>query len=127
MEKRLFQSHSVFPTLEIEKTAEYYCKYLGFRPVYYLDAAEPHVCLYRDDTEIILTKSQGQRVIPNRELYGYGYDAYFITDRQELLQQEFEDAGARIVRRLSTTDYHNQEFVIEDIDGRWIGFGIKER
>ena len=24
------------------------------------------------------------------------------------------------------TDYHNQEFVVADLDGRWIGFGIKE-
>lgn len=88
-------------------------------------AAEPHVCLYRDNTEIILTMAATQRVIPNRELYGYGYDAYFITDEQEGLQQEYAEAGANIVRPLFHTDYHNTEFVVEDIDGRWIGFGIK--
>jgi hypothetical protein len=122
----LFSSHCVFPTLDIEKTDEYYVRYLGFCSVCYLDAKEPHICLYRDLTEIILTRSNGQKVIPNRELYGYGYDAYFITNNQELLQSEFEDAGVKIVRHLSKTDYHNKEFVIEDIDGRWIGFGIKE-
>ena len=26
----------------------------------------------------------------------------------------------------SKTDYRNREFVVEDIDGRWIYFGIKE-
>jgi hypothetical protein len=36
------------------------------------------------------------------------------------------DAGASIVRPLYNTDYHNKEFVVEDIDGRWIGFGLKE-
>ena len=76
-------------------------------------------------TPIILTKSNGQEVILNRKLYGYGYDAYFITDNQEKLQEELINAGAKIVRKLSYTDYHNQEFVVEDIDGRWIGFGIK--
>jgi len=70
--------------------------------------------------------SKKQRVVPNRELYGYGYDAYFITKNQEQLQQEFLDAGAKIVSQLSNTDYHNKEFVLEDIDGRWIGFGIKD-
>jgi len=91
-----------------------------------MEAKEPHVCLYRDSTEIILTQSNGQKVIPNRELYGYGYDAYFITDSQQSFQEEFEKANVKIVRRLQKTDYHNQEFVIEDIDGRWLGFGIKE-
>lgn len=126
MEKRLFMSHCVFPTPDIEKTADYYTAYLKFRAVRFLDAEEPHICLYRDSTEIILTKANGQRVIPNRELYGYGYDAYFITDDQESLQTEFMSAGVKIVRYLAKTDYHNQEFVIEDTDGRWLGFGIKE-
>jgi len=126
MEKRLLQSHSIFPTHDIIRTAEYYEKVLGFRSVKYLEVIEPHICLYRDDTEIILTMSKKQRVVPNRELYGYGYDAYFITKNQEQLQQEFLDAGAKIVSQLSNTDYHNKEFVLEDIDGRWIGFGIKD-
>ena len=126
MDKRLLQSHSIFPTMDIVQTAAYYSQYLGFRTVAYLETEEPHICLYRDDTEIILTQSQGQRVLPNRELYGYGYDAYFITKQQEELEQEFKAAGVRIVRALSNTDYNNKEFVIEDIDGRWIAFGIKE-
>ncbi|MBT3320429.1 MAG: VOC family protein [Clostridia bacterium] len=123
---KLFSSHCVFPTPDIEKTAQYYKDKLGFRPVEYLNAAEPHVCLYRDSTEIILTDSNGQEVKPNRVLYGYGYDAYFITDVQEELQIEFIEKGVKIARPLAKTDYHNQEFVIEDIDGRWIGFGCKE-
>jgi catechol 2,3-dioxygenase-like lactoylglutathione lyase family enzyme len=126
MEKMLFASHCVFPTSDILKTSEYYERVLGFKAVKYLDAKEPHVCLYRDSTEIILTKSNDQKVIPNRVLYGYGYDAYFITESQKRLQEEFINAGANIVRPLFHTDYHNQEFVVEDIDGRWISFGIKE-
>ena len=123
---RLFASHCIFPTKDIEKTAQYYKEKLGFKPVAYLDAAEPHICLYRDSTEIILTKSIKSEVQPNRLLYGYGYDAYFITSTQEELQDELKSNGVKIVRPLSRVDYHNKEFVIEDIDGRWIGFGIKE-
>jgi len=126
MEKRLLQSHSIFPTHDIVRTSEYYEKVMGFNAVKYLEVSEPHICLYRDDTEIILTVSKKQQVIPNRELYGYGYDAYFITKKQDKLQQEFLDAGANIIRPLSNTDYNNKEFVVEDIDGRWIAFGIKE-
>ncbi len=126
METLLLQSHSVFPTEDIQRTADYYVRVLGFRAVSYLETAEPHICLYRDDTEIILTVSRRQAVIPNRVLYGYGYDAYFITQNQSELQQELIKAGAKIVRPLADTDYNNREFVLEDIDGRWIAFGIKQ-
>ncbi len=123
---RLWASHPVFPTPDICKTAEYYEKILGFRRVDYLDADEKHICLYRDDVEFILTQSNGQRVIPNRELYGYGGDAYIIVKDQQSLQDEYEEKGVKIVQKLHETDYHNKEFVIEDIDGRWIYFGFKE-
>lgn len=122
----LYASHPVFPTPDIVKTAEYYADQLGFRRVDYLDANEKHICLYRDDVEFILTQSNGQKVIPNRELYGYGGDAYVIVRDQKALQDEYETKGVKIVKPLHKTDYHNQEFVIEDIDGRWIYFGIKE-
>lgn len=123
---KLYVSHPVFPTPDIVKTAEYYADKLGFRRVDYLDATEKHICLYRDDVEFILTQSNGQRVIPNRELYGYGGDAYIIVKDQQSLQDEYETKGVKIAQRLHKTDYHNQEFAIEDIDGRWIYFGIKE-
>jgi predicted enzyme related to lactoylglutathione lyase len=126
MAAKLQTSNCVFPTPDILHTSEYYEKVLGFSAVRYLDAQEPHICLYRDRTEIILTDSGGREVVPNRKLYGYGYDAYFITDNQEELQDEFKKAGAVIARPLFRTDYHNREFVVEDADGRWIGFGFKE-
>lgn len=123
---KLFASHCVFPTPDIQKTAEFYVEKLGFRRVDYLDANEKHICLYRDGVEFILTRASTQRVFPNRELYGYGEDAYVITESQQELQDEFEKKGVTIIHRLHKTDYHNLEFSIEDIDGRWICFGIKE-
>ena len=123
---RLLSSHPVFPTPDIRRTADLYTRVLGFRAVEYLDAAEPHVCLYRDGVEIILTGSGARPVAPNHELYGYGYDAYLITQDQDELQRELTSAGALIVRSLARTDYHNSEFVIEEVDGRWIGFGVND-
>ena len=122
---KLLASHCVFPTPDIHKTAEYYVEKLGFRRVDYLDAKEKHICLYRDGVEFILTQANTQRVFPNRELYGYGEDAYVITESQQELQDEFEKKGVTITERLHQTDYHNLEFSIEDIDGRRICFGIK--
>ena len=123
---RLYASHCVFPTPDIHKTAEFYAGKFGFRRVDYLDAKEKHICLYRDGVEFILTQANSQRVFPNRELYGYGEDADVITESQQELQDEFEKKGVNITQRLHKTDYHNLEFTIEDVDGRWICFGIKE-
>lgn len=124
--QNLLLSHCIFPTQDIIKTANFYEQKMGFRAVHYLKSNEPHICLYRDTTEIILTRSNGQKVIPNRKLYGYGYDAYFITKNQKELQEEFVNSNVKIVRSLNHTDYNNKEFVVEDIDGRWIAFGIKQ-
>ncbi|AIQ45648.1 glyoxalase [Paenibacillus sp. FSL R7-0273] len=126
MKEWLLESHSIFGTPDITATAAFYEQKLGFRAVPYLDTQEPHICLYRDSTEIILTDSGGRPVIPNRELYGYGYDAYFITRNQSRLQDALEEAGVTFIRTLTDTDYGNREFVIEDLDGRWIAFGIKQ-
>ncbi len=119
------QKIPIFPTPNIKRTAEFYVKNLEFNAVEYLNCAEPHICLYKDDIEIILTDSKGKSVITNREQYGYGYDAYIIVDNQEELQKEFDSKGLKIVKRLSVTDYNNKELVLEDVDGRWLGFGVK--
>ena len=115
----------IFPTPDIEKTAEFYEKKLGFRIVKYLDYAEPHICLYRDNAEIILLKANTPTITPNYALYGYGYDAYLYTENQKALEKEFMEKGVKFVNHLNITDYNNKEFVIEDIDGRRLAFGLK--
>ena len=126
MGKIIAMTHRVFPTPNIIKTSEFYEKIMGFKSVQYLNDKQPHIYLYRDSTEIILTKLNGEDVIPKRKLYGHWYDAYFITDNQKKLQEELRTAGANIILQLFNTEYNHQEFVVEDIDGRWICFGINE-
>ena len=116
----------IFPVPDILKTARFYTDRLGFRAVEYVECEEPHICLYRDKTEIILLKANTDRVFTNRELYGYGYDAYLYTSEMEELEKQLRRNRVKIARPLSMTDYKNREFVIEDIDGRWIAFGRKE-
>ncbi len=123
----LYSTLAVFPVPDMRCSADFYVKNLGFRCVEYTSSLEPHMCLYKDNIEIILTNSNGKKVVPNRELYGYGYDTYVIVDNQEELQKEFESKKLKIVRQVSETDYGNKELVLEDIDGRWLGFGMKTR
>ncbi|MHA6484570.1 VOC family protein [Paenibacillus sp. strain BS8-2] len=124
MKRGLTHCLQLFPTPDLNKTAAYYTN-LGFRAEYYLQSLEPHVCLYRDAIEIVLTKSNTDKIIPNRIAHGYGYDAYLITNAPDELENEFQELGIRIVRPLIRTDYNNIEFVFEDIDGRWLAVGNK--
>ena len=116
----------IFPVPDIRKTAEYYVNSLGFRAVEYLDSKQPHICLYLDKAEIILLQANKDKIIPNREMCGYGYDAYLYTEDQEAWEKEYVSKGVKLVRSLNLTDYQNKEFVIEDIDGRWLAFGLKQ-
>lgn len=115
----------IFPVPDINKTTKFYVSNLGFMAIEHLECKEPHVCLYRDDIEIILLKSNINNVLPNRKLYGYGYDAYLYSESQEILEREFAEKGVKFIKYLNMTDYNNKEFVIEDIDGRWLAVGLK--
>lgn len=120
-----FKTGCIFPAPDIRETARFYVLKLGFRAVEYLECEEPHICLYRDDIEIILLQANTDSIMPNRILYGYGYDAYLYTENQEILEKEFTRKEVKFVKYLNTTDYQNKEFVVEDIDGRWLAFGLK--
>ena len=115
----------IFPVPDIKKTEEFYVSCLDFRAVRYLWCKEPHICLYKDEIEIILLQADTDHIKPNREQYGYGYDAYLYTDDGKSLEGEFSSKGVKIIKPMDLTDYQNQEFVIEDCDGRWIAFGLK--
>lgn len=79
----------IVPVSNIKKPKEFYISCLGFRAVEYLECTEPHICLYKDDIEIILLKANTDHINPNRKLYGYGYDVYLYTDDGKLLKRSF--------------------------------------
>lgn len=122
---RMIGLSCIFPVPKIKETAEFYTSKLNFRAVEYLNCKEPHICLYKDDVEIILLQANVGEVLPNRKLYGYGYDAYLYTKDLAQLEKEFMIREIKIIKRLNMTDYQNNEIVIEDCDGRWVAFGIK--
>lgn len=115
----------IFPSTDMDQTQEFYER-IGFRAVRYLESKEPHICLYKDQIEIVLIQSNQEVIIPNREAHGYGYDAYFITEQQAEMEKHLKALGVKLVRPLSTTDYDNKEFVFEDVDRRWIAIGNKQ-
>ncbi len=122
MSKLIF-SRPVFACTEIENTAKYYQEVLGFNIIKNrLDIKEPHISVYRDDAGIILIKTNSE-IKSNKKLHGYGYDAYFVVENIEELLNEFKNSGANIAVELNITDYQHKEFVVEDINGLYLGFG----
>jgi predicted lactoylglutathione lyase len=119
-----FHVLQIFPCPNMLATAAYYEK-LGFRADPYVSGSEPHIRLSRDRIQLMLTQSALRRIFPNRKQYGYGYDAYFITDQPAAMQQELVEMGVAIVQPLVVTSYGNKLFVFEDIDERWIAVGNK--
>lgn len=118
--------NSIFAARDIKKTSDFYVEKLGFRAVEYLNCSEPHICLYKDDAEIILIQANTDKIIPNRILYGYGFDTYIYTSEQDILYEQYKQKNVKFAIELCITDYQNKHFVVEDIDGRWIAFGLKE-
>lgn len=50
-------SSCIFSVPNINKTKDFINTVLGFEAVEYLNSNRPHICLYRDNTEIILLKA----------------------------------------------------------------------
>ena len=125
MSKGLQSSLQIFPSSTFLATKVFY-EQIGFRAVCYLESNQPHICLYKDSIEIILTKSKLDKICPNREIHGYGYDAYFISTDQDGLYNQIKNRNIKIIKELNLTDYSNREFIFEDNEGRWIAIGCKE-
>ena len=116
----------VFSSPNIEKTADFYCNILGFKRRDYVQKNPSRICLYRGDASLILVQSRKREVVSCHEVCGYGYDAYFLSEEPSQFQIEFKKKGVKVVRNLTFSYYAtHDEFVLEDIDGRWIAFGFK--
>jgi RimJ/RimL family protein N-acetyltransferase len=116
----------VFPSPNLITTRDYYVDFLGFTAMSDLTGEYPYVLLHKDDIEITLFKSNLWDVIPNRVLHKNDmlYDAYFIVSDVDFLYAQLKKLKVKIVTNLHSTNFSNKEFVIEDGDGRWIGFGM---
>ena len=60
------------------------------------------------------------------------YDYFHIGNARpfiifDTLRRYLEYTGYKVtfVQNLNVTDYQNKQFVMEDIDGRWLAFGLK--
>lgn len=109
----------ILPVPRPEKTAAFY-ESLGFQAREVRRGERRQIRLYRDQAELVLIQAGAVTAMPNRVLYGGGCDVYLYTDDPAGLEKEFRRKGAKLVRTLADTQ--GREFVLEDVDGRWLAF-----
>ena len=100
---------------------------LGFKFATHYDKIDNFATIYRDSIEFVIVQSKFGEIESNTKRYGVGYDAYIDTDTVggvDIVYEEFISKGVKIVSKPGKTDYGSYEFVIEDIDGRFIGIGL---
>lgn len=117
----------IFLAPDVQKTVKYYIEVLGFKYANHFDKIDNFATIYRDAIEIVIVQLKKGRVRSNTEQYGTGYDAYIDTktvDEVDLLHNEFQLKGVKILIPPHLTDYGSREFTFEDCDGRIIGIGL---
>lgn len=117
----------IFVSNDVKRTVNYYVEELGFQYAKHYDKSMSFATVYRDSIEFIIVQSKYGEVKSNLERYGSGCDAYINTDTVEgvdIMYEEFKLRNINIVSEPKVMDYSCYEFIIQDIDGRYIGIGL---
>lgn len=117
----------VFISEDVRKTVNFYVEKLGFKFATHYDKIDNFATIYRDAIEFVIVQSKFGKIESNTKKYGAGYDAYIDTDTVEgvdIIYEEFKSKGVKILSKPRKTDYGSYEFVLEDIDERFIGVGL---
>lgn len=120
----LLRSAPYFPVTDVEQSASYYERVLGFQRDYAAGTPPQFAIVSRDGLSIMLRLvSAPEKICPN-ERQGGTWDAFFWVADVLTLHQELRTNGASIVYGPVIQDaYQMQEFAIRDRDGYVLGFG----
>jgi uncharacterized protein len=120
----LLRSAPYFPVADVEQSAGYYERVLGFQCEYSAGTPPQFAIVTRDGLSIMLRLvSTPEKICPN-ERQGGTWDAFFWVRDVLALHEELRRNGADIVYGpLIQNAYKMQEFAIRDSEGYVIGFG----
>ena len=120
----LLRSAPYFPVADVELSASYYERVLGFQREYSAGAPPQFAILSRDGLAIMLRLVPKPELICPNEKQGGTWDAFFWVDDVQALHIELLENGAEIVYGpLTQQAYQMEEFAIRDGDGHVLGFG----
>jgi catechol 2,3-dioxygenase-like lactoylglutathione lyase family enzyme len=122
--EQLLRSAPYFPVGDVEKSAGYYERVLGFRGAYAAGKPPEFAIVSRDGLSIMLRLvSEPEKISPN-ERQGGTWDAFFWVRDAKGLHEEMVRSGADIVYAPVVRDvYQMLEFAVRDSDGYVLGFG----
>lgn len=121
---RLLRSAPYFPVGDVDATAAYYARVLGFRTEYLAGVPAEFAICARDGLAVMLRRVADAAAIVPVERQGGTWDAFFWVDDAAALCRQLQDAGAVIVYGpITQAAYHMLEFALRDPDGHVLGFG----
>ena len=120
----LYRSAPYFPVGDVEKSASYYERVLGFTREYAAGNPPQFAIMTRDGLSIMLrVVPDTTRIVPN-EAQGGTWDVFFWVRDVRALHAELASNGAEIVYGpMVQQAYGMEEFAARDNDGYVLGFG----
>jgi catechol 2,3-dioxygenase-like lactoylglutathione lyase family enzyme len=121
---QLLRSAPYFPVADLEASAAYYERVLGFRPEY-LGGTPPRFAIMSRDGLCVMLRmvATPERISPN-EQQGGTWDAFFWVSDARALHAELRRNGADIVYGpVVQSEYDMEEFAVRDREGYVLGFG----
>jgi len=120
----LLRSAPYFPVGDVDRSAEFYERILGFRRDYVAGRPAEFAICSRDGLAIMLRRVEAAERIRPSEAQGGTWDAFFWVDGIDALYDELAGRGASVVYGpVDQAAYGMREFAVRDPDGHVLGFG----
>jgi catechol 2,3-dioxygenase-like lactoylglutathione lyase family enzyme len=121
---QILRSSPYFPVADVERTATFYERVLGFSREYSAGSPPEFAIVTRDSVSIMLRwVPDGVRVVPN-EAQGGTWDVFCWVRDVRALHAELVANGAEVVYGPIVQDaYGMEEFAVRDPNGYVLGFG----
>jgi catechol 2,3-dioxygenase-like lactoylglutathione lyase family enzyme len=122
--RQLLRCAPYFPVADVEQSAGYYQRVLGFRLDYAGGSPPRFAIVSRDGLPLMLRKVVAPERIRPSEQQGGTWDAFFWVADVRGLHAELAAKGADVVYGpLLQAEYQMEEFAVRDADGHVLGFG----
>jgi catechol 2,3-dioxygenase-like lactoylglutathione lyase family enzyme len=122
--RQLLRCAPYFPVADVEQSAGYYQRVLGFRLDYAGGSPPRFAIVSRDGLPLMLRKVIAPERIRPSEQQGGTWDAFFWVADVRALHAELAAKGADVVYGpLLQAEYQMEEFAVRDADGHVLGFG----
>lgn len=121
---KLLRSAPYFPVADVDASAAYYRRVLGFVSEYVAGSPAQFAICSRDGLAIMLRRvAAPERIRPSEAQRGT-WDAFFWVDDAAALHSELAARSADVVYGpLVQEAYRMLEFAVRDCDGHILGFG----